>query len=151
MGCLALCSRPGAAGSVAHGPLSLPAGSLRFGSTFCCIQMTRRESSLTFMHWRRTARPGLPVCPGLLGSGSLWGGWVGWAGPLRGHEFGEAGLGGAHSPRAPWRLAHVTLRHGSSWCVYDQKRCCPLSNASQLTLLSRSVPAGLGVRDGNFA
>lgn len=62
MGCLALCS-------IARGPLSLPAGSLRVGSTSCCIQMTRREPLLTFMPWWRTAQPHLPVCPGLLGSG----------------------------------------------------------------------------------
>lgn len=63
---------------------------------------------LTDLHARTEDSPArLPVCPGLPGSGSLWGGRVGWAGPLGGHELGEVGVGGAHRPRAPWQLAHV--------------------------------------------
>lgn len=81
--------------SVARGPPSPPAGSLQVGGASCCIQMTRREPSLTLTPWRRTARPRLPVCPGLLGSGSLWGGRGGWAGPLGGHELGETVRGAA--------------------------------------------------------
>lgn len=71
MGRLALCSP-------ARGRLCPPAGSLRCGSAFYCIQMACCESSLTFMHGRRTARP---VCLSAQASRALEAsGEAGWAG-----------------------------------------------------------------------
>lgn len=47
----------------------LSPGRVPAGWKHVLLQMTRREPSLTFMPWWRTAQPHLPVCPGLLGSG----------------------------------------------------------------------------------
>lgn len=54
-------------------------------------------------------------------------------------------------PGRPGSWHMWTLCQGSSWCTRDQKRRCPLSDASQMPLLTGSVPAGRGAGDGSFA